>query len=131
MNKSQLIDGGARAAELFDEDELERYAAAQKKPKAPAVQKMLLNELNRLKTENAELGDYREQFHAADKKLAVEEQRGKQRRAGEVIFGVCLTIGAAAIGRSPAVWGTVDAWLYLVFGFFLLIAGVVFRSMQR
>src|SRR2546421_8204425 len=71
---------------------------------SPAVQRLLLDDLERLDREVSELTTYRERFHAMDKRAAILEQSIKKSLASEIIFGVCLCVGAAALGYAPAVW---------------------------
>ena len=68
--------------------------------KNPAVGKLLLNEIDRLEIENDELGDYKEQFHEADKKVAVLKEKNKTHLATQIISGGCFTIGGVLLGHG-------------------------------
>ena len=98
----------------------------------PAVQKLLLDDLDRLETENEEHKRYREKFHDADKRVAVLEEKGKTAVAIEILSGACLTIGAAALGYAKVLWSSQPSgWMALVFGFVLLISGIVAKVVKR
>lgn len=99
---------------------------------SPAVQRLLLDEVERLERQINELASYRELYHELDKRAAVLEQNAKKSLASEIIFGVCLCIGAAALGYAPAVWSSQPTgYLSLAFGLILIICGVVSRLVQR
>ena len=99
---------------------------------SPAIQRMLVDEIERLERDNAGLCDFRDQFHSMDKRAALLEERSKKSLSGEIIFGVCLTIGAAAIGYAPAAWSShPSGWLSLIFGGFLVAGGIASRMVQR
>lgn len=98
----------------------------------PAVGKLLLNELDRLESENAELKDYQEQFHEADKKVAVLQEKSKIHLATEILSGVCFTIGAAMIGYAPVLWKSQPSgWMVLVFGSVLIFGGIFAKAVKR
>ena len=94
---------------------------------SPVVQKFLLDEIERLDTENHELNKYREQFYQENKQVAVLKEKIKTNIAFEVISGACLTIGAAAVGYAPA---QQDDGIILVFGL-ILILGSIAAKMKR
>lgn len=98
----------------------------------PAVGKLLLNEIDRLESENAEFGDYQEQFHEADKKVAVLQEKSKIHLATEILSGVCFTIGAAMIGYAPVLWKSQPSgWMVLVFGSVLIFGGIFAKVVRR
>ena len=66
----------------------------------PAVQKLLLGEIDRLGIENEEYKHYMEHFHEADKKVAVLEQKSRTALALDIVFGGCLTVGGSIIGLA-------------------------------
>ena len=98
----------------------------------PAVGKLLLNELDRLESENAELRNYREQFQEADKKVAVLQEKNKTHLATEIISAVCFTIGAVLIGYAPVLWKSQPSgWIALALGSILIIGGIVAKVVKR
>ena len=98
----------------------------------PAVQRLLIEELERLDRQNAELQDYRVSFHKGDKRVAVLEEKIKKSLAGEIVFGVMITVGAAVIGLIPSIWSQQPAgWLLLIFSGVLILGGIASRVVQR
>lgn len=96
-----------------------------------AVQKLLLDEIERLEEENIELCGYRNRYHEVDKKAAVLEQKIKQSMAHEIISVTCLTVGAAAIGYAPKVWSSEPTgYICLAFGILLIIGGIVSKAIK-
>jgi hypothetical protein len=93
--------------------------------KSPAVQKLLIDELERLERNNGELTDYRDRFYSTDKKLCVLEEKLKKSLSSEIISSACFVIGAAALGYAPALWNNQPAgWISVVFGGGLITAGI-------
>ena len=98
----------------------------------PAVQKLLIDETERLETENRTLAEFRDNYHRADKRVAILEEERKKSVAQEIIFGVCLAVGAAALGYAPSVWSEQPTgWIFLVFGFILIICGIASKVVKR
>jgi hypothetical protein len=95
---------------------------------SPAVQRLLIEEIERLEHESIELKEYRDHFHEADKRAAILEEKSKRSIAGEIIFGTCLSAGAAALGYAPAVWKHPPTGpVAIVFGLVLIITGIISR----
>jgi len=98
----------------------------------PGVQKMLIEELERLDTEARELEQYRDKYYIAEREVAVLNEKFRKNVAVEIIANGSLTIGAAAIGYAPAVWTSQPTgWIAIVFGAVLIIAGVVARVVRQ
>src|SRR4051794_275993 len=64
------------------------------------VQKMLLEEIERVQEEVNELRLLQAQYHTADKAVAVLTEKLRTKLGAEIISAACLTVGAAAIGYS-------------------------------
>ena len=98
---------------------------------SPAVQKLLLDEIDRLEEDNTELSGYRGRFHEADKKAAILEQKGKISIAHEIISLSCITVGGAALGYAPAVWeNQPSGYISLIFGAVLVVGGIVAKAVK-
>lgn len=80
---------------------------------SPAVQKLLLNEIDRLEKEKEEYKHYVERFHKTDKEVAVLKQKadkevaalkqkGRTDLALDIVFGGCLTVGSLLLGPALA-----------------------------
>lgn len=99
---------------------------------SPAVQRLLLDDIERLERQAFELTNYRNRFYETDKRTAVLEQRVKKSVASEIVFGVCLCVGAAALGYAPYVWNNQPSgYVSIAFGLVLIIGGIVSRLVQR
>jgi hypothetical protein len=99
---------------------------------SPAVQRMLIDDIERIEKEKNELSEYQVKFHEADKKSAILEEKVKSSVSQEVIFSVCLTVGSAALGYAPSVWSTQPTgWISIVFGVVLIIGGIASKVVKR
>jgi len=99
---------------------------------SPAVQRMLIDDIERLEKENDEAIQYRDRYHQADKKAAILEEKLKASVAQEVIFGVCLTVGSAALGYAPSVWSAQPSgWISIAFGLVLIVGGIASKVVKR
>lgn len=93
------------------------------------VQKMLIENLERLDDENTEFRAFRNKFEDADKQLAVLQAKQKVRIGAEIITGACLAIGAAALGYAPSVWSSQPTgWIFICFGGILTILGIIAKA---
>jgi hypothetical protein len=99
--------------------------------KSPAVNKLLMDDLDRLEQERSELADYRERFHETDKQLGITREKLKKTIAAEVVATGCLVVGGAALGYVPTVWTQQPTgYISLAFGVMLLIAGIVAKVVK-
>ncbi len=99
---------------------------------SPAVQRLLLDEIERLDRQVSELESYRKGFYDMGKRTAVLEQKVNRRVASEIMFAVCLCVGAAAMGYAPAVWNhQPSGYLSIAFGAVLIFGGAISRLVQR
>jgi len=99
---------------------------------SPAVQRLLLDELERLDKENAELCQYRDGYHASDKQIGILQARLAIHKAFEILSAGCLTVGAAALGYAPALWQQQPAgWIAIAFGIVLIAAGIAAKVVAR
>jgi hypothetical protein len=100
---------------------------------SPAVQRLLIDDIERLEKENGKLGDYQDSYYEADKKAAVLTEKLKTNVAQDVIFGVCLTVGAALIGFAPSIWtpGKPNGWISIALGVVLIIGGIASKVVKR
>jgi hypothetical protein len=98
---------------------------------SPAVQRMLLDEIERLDSERSELGSLRTRFHETDKRAAVLEERFKGKISLEIVHVGCMTVGAAALGYAPSIWQSQPtAWMAVVFGGLLIVAGLAAKAVK-
>jgi hypothetical protein len=98
---------------------------------SPAVQKLLIDEIERLENENTDLADYRDKYYTVDKSKGILEQKLKTNVSQEIISGVCMTVGAASLGYAPALWvNQPSGWIAIAFGLVLIVSGVVAKAVK-
>ncbi len=100
---------------------------------SPAAHRLLLDELDRSEQQVIELSGFRERFHKIDKEKAVLDEKMHKSLASEIIFALCLTIGAALMGLSPFFWNmkTEVGLASFVIGIILIIGGIVLRAVLK
>ena len=98
----------------------------------PAVAKLLLDDVERLEQQVNELGNVQVQFHTADKRAAVLEQKLNVSRSQEIVFAVCTTLAGAALGFAPSVWSEANATgpIVLSAGVVLLICAFIAKAVK-
>ena len=98
---------------------------------SPAIQRMLIDEIERLENERGDLVLLRGKFHDADKRAAILEERFKGKVAIEIIHVACITVGAAALGYAPSIWTQQPtAWMAAIFGVVLVLAGLAAKAVK-
>ena len=98
---------------------------------SPAVQKLLLDNLDQLENMNFELEIYEENFHIVDKEKAVLQEKLKSSQSSEILYTFTLTIGAAIIGLAPTFWATGYGVLVIIVGFLLVMGGIISKFLNR
>ncbi|UST83309.1 hypothetical protein [Pseudomonas siliginis] len=98
---------------------------------SPAVQRMLIDEIERLDSERVDLSVFRNKFHDADRRAGILEERFKSKICIEIIHIACVTVGAAALGFAPSIWTNQPAaMMSLIFGTVLVIAGLAAKAVK-
>lgn len=88
---------------------------------SPAVQRMLLDELDRLETEAGELGEFKDRFYSADKEAAVVRERLRASMARDS----SLAVGVALLGLAPSLWSfQPTGWVVIALGVALVFFAV-------
>jgi len=118
--------------------------------KSPGVAKMLMDDIDTLSQELAEVKETAEKFHDADKKLAILQERFKTRMAVEVVSTGAVTVGSLLVGlsaRQLLTRSTVDdeqlsqvmtgvasssgfSWVILIIGCLLLATGIIAKAIK-
>lgn len=99
---------------------------------SPAVQRLLLDELDKLELSVFNLTEFRDLFHKADKENAVLQGKLQESLSSEILFGVCITLGAAIIGLTPGLWSSTPyGYIFLGIGVILIIGGVIARVVRK
>ncbi len=97
---------------------------------SPAVQRILLGEVDKLQYRVMSLERIEEQFHAVDKECEVLKEKIKALTSQEVLYGFCLTIGAAIVGLSSLVWRDGYGWAAIIIGTSLIIGAVLSKAIK-
>ncbi|MCW2484967.1 hypothetical protein J5069_03555 [Candidatus Symbiopectobacterium sp. NZEC127] len=97
-----------------------------------AVQRMLLDELDRLDRECDDLRLVRDKFHTCDKRVGVLEERFKAKVSLEIMHVTCFLISGSSLGYATSNWGTQPtvSLLAFIFGGVLALAGVVAKVVK-
>jgi hypothetical protein len=99
--------------------------------KSPAVQKLLIDELEQLERERGELVDYRDRFYASDKEAGILKEKLKRSISSEIISSACFVVGAAALGYAPVLWiKQPDGYICIIFGAVLIVAGIWAKAVK-
>jgi len=100
--------------------------------KSPGVQKMLLDDVDRLEQEVTELKGFRDRYYEAARKSAVLEVKRKTSNAIETVHVACLAIGSVAIAFAPTIWADQPhAEILLGGGIVLLLGALLAKWIQR
>lgn len=98
---------------------------------SPAVQRMLIDEIEQLDLARIEGQQYRGRFHDADKQCAILQERFKTKVSVEILHVGCVTVGAAALGYAPSIWSSQPTgWIVAIFGGLLIVAGLAAKAVK-
>lgn len=99
---------------------------------SPGALKLLLDKLDNLEFQVAELTDYRDSFYEADKNVAVLKTKLTKNSASDILYSFSLSIGAVLLGLAPSVWKTQPfGVISLVIGGLLVLAAIIFRVKDK
>jgi hypothetical protein len=109
--------------------------------KSPAVQRILLSEVDKLEKKNVELDEQlrlnqmshktlQTEFHEIDKKKEILEEKFKTSKSQEILYSFCLTSGSIMIGLAKIVWEHGLGALFISIGFFLIIGGIISKAIK-
>lgn len=98
----------------------------------PAVQKILMDDIERLESENEFLTEYKDKYHEADKLAAILKEREKRNIAMEIVHGVGLTVGAVLVSSALPTWESQPlGWILLICGAGLFIGSIIAKVVTR
>jgi hypothetical protein len=120
VSTSIPYDPYARVQRLLSEEDMS----------SPAVQKLLLNENDRMNKEIEKLHLVEEKYHIRDKEAAILEEKLKKSTGAEILYTICTGGGSALVGFSKAFWDN-NGWVLFVMGFMFVICGLVFKFVKR
>jgi hypothetical protein len=99
---------------------------------SPGVPKLILDELERTEADCEILKKYVEQYHDADKRAAILEEKLKTHNSIEIFFGVGIGIGCTIIGLAPLFWNEQPkGYIALIVGALLTVGATVGRLVKR
>ena len=98
--------------------------------KSPAVQRLLLAEIDKLEFKVSDYGVLRNNFHKIDKECSVLKEKAKSSKSSEILYGFSLTIGSIIIGLSSLVWDDGYGWINLTIGGLLIIGGLISKFIK-
>lgn len=109
--------------------------------KSPAVQRILLSEVDKLENRNLELentlksnivsfNSLNDSYHEKDKQKEILEEKLKTHKSQEILYSFCLTSGSIIIGLAKIVWTEGFGELFLGIGFFLIIGGIFSKAIK-
>lgn len=107
----------------------------------PAVQKILLSELDKLESridekdillnqKSIDFLELKESYHLIDKEKAVLDEKFKTSTSQEVLYSFCIAAGSAIIGFSKVVWDQGYGALFIVVGLFLITGGIISKAVK-
>lgn len=87
----------------------------------PALQRVLLSQLDQKESRVNELEEMATDFHKIDKQCAVQNEKLKALKSHNVLYSFCLSIGSVIIGITTSVWDEGYGLITLVIGSLLII----------
>ncbi len=98
---------------------------------SPAALKMLLDEVERLDVEKAELTAYRDRFHEADKSCAILREQKRGTLAADVVFTGAMSLGGVLLGLSASTTSPTAFWELLAVGVLMIATGIAAKVIRR
>ncbi|MDO8267442.1 MAG: hypothetical protein Q7T32_06370 [Moraxellaceae bacterium] len=99
---------------------------------SPAVQRMLVDEIERLERESFELKDFRSRYFDERTIAAVLNEKLSTHISQEIVHLSCLAAGSAALGYAPNLWSHQPAgWVSIAFGTLLVGAGIAAKVVRK
>lgn len=98
---------------------------------SPAVQRMLLDEIERLDIECRSLAVFRDKFHTSDKSEGILQEKLKSKIAIEVTHVACVAVGGGALTFAPTIWSSQpSAAITAILGGVILLAGIAAKAIK-
>jgi hypothetical protein len=100
--------------------------------RSPGVHKLLLDHLEKAEEENSALKSFRAQFHDADKRNGILEEKLRISKANEAISMGSLAAGSASVGYAKYLWASQPSgWVALGMGILLIGVGIIAKVIRR
>ena len=109
--------------------------------KSPAVQRILLGEVDKLegkalgledklKAKTQEFSELQTLYHQKDKEKSILDEKLKKSKSQEILYSFCLAAGSVVIGFAKTVWDKGFGEIFLGLGMFLIIGGIITKAIQ-
>jgi hypothetical protein len=105
---------------------------------SPAVQRFLIDDVERLNNENEDLRRYRDLYHQNAVELAVMREKNKPLIRNELMSYACLTLGAVGLGAAPSYITMSDiknaptiGWTFFIVSSLFVVIGFLARIWKR
>lgn len=96
----------------------------------PAVQKLIISDIDKLESRITDLEDFQEKFHKADKDKAVLEEKMKAHNSHDILYSFCLSAGSGLLGAASLFKIKEEGWIFLVLGGILIIGGILSKYIK-
>ena len=97
----------------------------------PAVQKLLISEIDKLESRVCELELIETKYHETDKDKAVLEEKLRTYNSMEVLYSFCLAIGSGLLGFASMFEVEKKGWIFIVSGSILIIGGILSKLVKK
>lgn len=100
----------------------------------PGNLKLLLEMLEQSYIECDRLRDFEQQYHDADKRAGILEEKIKANTAIDIFYGAGLAIGGIMIGLSPSVWDNAHPFASYIFpgiGSLLILISITVKLLKK
>ena len=87
----------------------------------PGVQRLILDDIERLRQEVTDLTEFREKYHAAARERAVLDEQLKQKPAVEILQDVAFGVGFFLMGLVHSAWNVRPLMYFIVAGGVILV----------
>ena len=107
----------------------------------PAVQRILLSEVDKLenrcleledilRNKMSDLSDLKDKYYSKDKEKAIVDEKFKTSVSQEILYSFCLTSGSVILGISNIVWSDGYGSLFVAVGILLILGGIISKAIK-
>jgi hypothetical protein len=95
------------------------------------VQKVLLDEIDRLETDNSKMISLQEDYQKISIDLARLKEKYKNNSSMDIIHIACISLGGISAGYAPSVWNSQPTgWIALIIGVILISVGISAKAIK-
>ncbi|MEQ8811006.1 MAG: hypothetical protein RIE59_18180 [Imperialibacter sp.] len=96
----------------------------------PAVQKLIISDIDKLEAKILDLEEFQNRFHEEDKNKAILEEKLKKHNSHDILYSFCLSAGSGLLGISSLFEVKDEGWIFLVIGGLLIIGGILSKYVK-